>query len=84
MRVSGVPYEVEMPEKQYTMKFKFVHEAQKWPENVMSNVLTKEVEVSDCTSWMEVHEMFLDFLSAAYGYDIKEILKNDQDTSSNS
>lgn len=83
MRVSGVPYEVDEPTK-YTMKFKFVHEAQKWPEEVLSNVLTKEIEVSDCTPWMDIHDMFLDFLSAAYGYDIKEQVKNEQNPPSNS
>ena len=84
MRVSGVPYEVDEPTK-YTMKFKFVHEAQKWPEDVVSNVLTKEIEVSDCTSWMDIHKMFLEFLSAAYGYDITEkVLGDESNTFSNS
>ena len=84
MRVSGVPYEVDEPTK-YTMKFKFVHEAQKWPDNVLSNVLTKEFEVTDCTTWDEVHKMFLEFLSAAYGYDITEkVLGDESNTFSNS
>lgn len=77
MRVSGVPYEVDDP-KLYTMKFKFVHEAQKYPhDEVIADVLTKEIEVSDCTSWEDVHDMFLDFLGAVYGYNIKEQVKNE-------
>ena len=79
MRVSGVPYEVDNIKKAPTMKFKFVHEAQIYPgEETVRDVLTKEIEVSDWASWQDVHDMFLDFLGAAYGYNIKEQVKNEQ------
>jgi len=84
MRVSGVPYEVDDP-KEYTMEFEFTFRGQKWPDNFKANELTKKLVVSDCTTWSEIHDEFLDFLSAAYGYNVKEMVnKDDTNTFSNS
>ena len=84
MRVSGVPYEVDGP-KEYTMEFEFTFRGQQWPENFKANELTKKLVVDDCTTWSEIHEEFLDFLSAAYGYNVKDLVnKDDTNTFSNS
>jgi len=82
MRVSGVPYEVDVP-KDYTMEFEFVFRGQQWPEHFRLNEISKKLVVSDVTTFHEIHDEFLDFLSAAYGYNVKDILKNEQDTPSN-
>ena len=84
MRVSGVPYEVDDP-KEYTMEFEFKFRGQQWPDNFKVNELTKKLVVSDCTTWHEIQEEFMDFLSAAYGYNVKDMVKDDDtNTFSNS
>ena len=38
---------------------------------------------NDAMTWMDVHKEFLDFLGAAYGYNIKEQVLNDTDSFNN-
>jgi len=72
MRVSGVPYEVDDP-KEYTMEFEFIYKGPNSKgSSVISNTLNKKLLVSDCASWDEVLEQFVEFLGGCYGYDIKE------------
>ncbi len=71
MRVSGVPYEVD--DKEFTMEFEFIYKSPSYKENnVISNSNHKKIVVSDCASWDEVLEQFVEFLGNCYGYDIKE------------
>lgn len=79
MRVSGVPYEVDDP-KEYTMEFEFVYRGAQYKDtSTLSDTLHKKLLVSDCATFHEIHEAFLDFLSAAYGYDVKDVLLGKQD-----
>lgn len=73
MRVSGVPYDVELDN--YLMKFKYEHTAQiydRHDNSKQSDVVTKEVVYTDCASWREVLKDYLVFLGNVYGYDITE------------
>ena len=87
MRVSGVPYEVDYP-KEYIMEFEFIFRAAPTKDSsTFSDTLHKKIVVSDCATFHEIHEAFLDFLGASYGYDVKETLlgnKDDTNTSSDS
>lgn len=86
MRVSGVPYEVDLPKDVHPMKFTFIHEGANYDydSDIINDRLTRELIVTDMMSWTEVHHAFLDFLGAAYGYNIKEQVLNDTNTSNNS
>lgn len=73
MRVSGVPYEVDLDN--YLMKFKYEHTAQiydKKNDSKQSDVTAKEVVYTDCATWQEVLKDYLVFLGGVYGYDITE------------
>lgn len=87
MRVSGIPYEVDEPNK-YTMEFEFIYRANHYGNSpILSDDLHKKIVASDCATFHEIHEAFLEFLSAAYGYDVKDTLMgkdNDTNTFSNS
>lgn len=78
MRVSGVPYEVNMDD--YTMEFEFIYKgAPDRHGTTISDTLHKKLVVSDCANFHDIHEAFLDFLSAAYGYDVKPTLMGTKD-----